>query len=182
MAWMIAEMESYKAKAERDGYAFSARLNGTSDIEWENVYYNGKTIFEIFPDTQFYDYTKNPARMLKQMPENYHLTFSYTGRNENVSKKVLAKGKNVAVIYNIKKGQPLPKTWNGYPVIDGDLTDYRPLDGEGVVVGLRWKIIANKAINDKIRNSSFVVQVTKLPERLRQIADASDNVHLVTIS
>ena len=86
MQWMIAEMKSYKAKAERDGYAFSARLNGTSDIDWEDVYFEGKNIMQHFPETQFYDYTKNPNRMLTEtMPDNYHLTFSYTGRNERAS-------------------------------------------------------------------------------------------------
>jgi hypothetical protein len=164
MNWMVAEMIAYKAKAKRDGYYFSARLNGTSDIEWENITLNGQTIFEIFPDVQFYDYTKNPARILAQMPDNYHLTLSYTGKNEYVCKKTLERGRNVAIIYNVKKGQPLPTQWNGYPVIDGDLTDYRPYDGEGVVVGLRWKDIANKENNNKIKQSHFVVQVVKVPE------------------
>jgi len=164
MRWMIAEMESYKLKAKKDGYYFSARLNGTSDIKWEEIKIDGKNIFEIFPDVTFYDYTKDAGRMLGGLPENYHLTFSYSGRNEEVSKKILAKGRNVAVIFNLKKGQSLPDTWNGYPVIDGDLTDYRPNDGNGVVVGLRWKNIANKENNDKIRNSCFVVQPNVLVE------------------
>ena len=164
MRWMIAEMESYKLKAKKDGYAFSARLNGTSDIEWENIRIDGKTIFEIFPDVQFYDYAKNANRILQQMPHNYHLTFSFNGKNEMISKKILGLGRNVAVIFNIKKGKALPTTWNGFKVIDGDLTDYRPNDGNGVVVGLRWKTIANKADNDQIRNSLFVVQPEKVTE------------------
>ena len=161
MRWVIAEMQSYQKKAAKDGYAFSARLNGTSDIAWENILIDNMNLMEIFPDVQFYDYTKNPARMQKNylLPENYHLTFSYTGRNEYVSKKLLAQGKNVAVIYNIKKGHSLPAEWNGFEVIDGDLTDYRPLDGEGVVVGLRWKDIADRQKNKTIRESQFVVQV-----------------------
>jgi hypothetical protein len=159
MQWIIAEMTAYKKKAENDGYAFSARLNGTSDIRWEDIQIDGKTLFEIFPDVQFYDYTKHPNRMLALLPDNYHLTFSYTGRNEPVSKRILKNGKNVAVIFNVKKGQPLPAEWNGFEVIDGDLTDYRPLDGEGVVVGLRWKDIADRQKNKTIKESRFVVQV-----------------------
>ena len=164
MRWMIAEMESYKLKAKRDGYAFSARLNGTSDIEWENVKFQGQTIFEIFPDVQFYDYAKNPDRFTPALPKNYHLTFSYTGKNDVKALNLLSLGYNVAVIFNIKKGKALPATWNGFEVIDGDLTDYRPNDGKGVVVGLRWKNIANKADNDKIRSSNFVVQPNVLIE------------------
>lgn len=163
MAMMIAEMKSYQKKAERDGYDFSARLNGTSDIEWEHIKYEGKTIFEHFPNVQFYDYTKNGGRMLHNLPENYHLTLSHTGKNEYICKKTLENGRNVAVIFNIKKTVNFPKTWNGFEVIDGDLTDYRPNDGQGVVVGLRWKRIANKEVNDKVRNSCFVVQVMNYP-------------------
>ena len=158
MRWVIAEMEAKQKKAEKDGYAFSARLNGTSDINWEEIEIDGKNIFDHFPNTVFYDYTKNAGRILQEMPTNYHLTFSFNGKNEMISKKILSTGRNVAVIFNVKKGQNLPATWNGYPVIDGDLTDYRPNDGNGVVVGLRWKNIANKQDNEQIKNSSFVVQ------------------------
>ena len=159
MNWMIAEMKAYQAKAERDGYDFSARLNGTSDIKWEDITHNGQNIMEIFPDVQFYDYTKFVNRFFSNIQKNYHLTFSYTGRNEAKAKRVLKNGNNVAVIFNVKKGKALPESWNGFPVIDGDLTDYRPNDGQGVVVGLRWKKIADKKVNDQIRNSRFVVQV-----------------------
>lgn len=161
MRWLVAELQSGVEKAARDGYAFSARLNGTSDIEWENYKLDGKTVFQLFPDVQFYDYTKNAGRMLKPIAPNYHLTFSYSGRNEEVSKKVLAKGQNVAVVFDTAD---FPETWNGYPVINGDLTDYRPLDGEGVVVGLKWKKIANKENDQKIRNSCFVVKTNVLAE------------------
>jgi len=159
MRWMIAEMQAYQKKAKYDGYAFSARLNGTSDIVWEDIKLDGKTIFEIFPDVQFYDYNKHPNRMLKLLPDNYHLTFSYTGRNKPIAKRVLKNGGNVAVIFNVRKGGKLPQTWEGFEVIDGDLTDYRPNDGKGVVVGLRWKNIANRQINNEIKQSQFVVQV-----------------------
>lgn len=161
MNWLVAEMKSAQAKAKRDGFYFSARLNGTSDIEWEHTYLDGKTIFEIFPEVQFYDYAKNPARMVAnaKLPANYHLTFSYTGKNKTVALKILESGKNVAVIFNTKNVEDFPTTWNGYPVINGDLTDYRPLDGNGVVVALKWKDIANRENNEKIKNSCFVEQL-----------------------
>lgn len=157
MRWMVKEMEYKQAKAKLDGYFFSARLNGTSDIRWENFKLDGKTIFEIFPDVLFYDYTKHIDR-IGNVPANYHLTFSFNGKNTLASKKILSEGGNVAVIFNIKKGADLPATWNGYEVVDGDLTDFRPYDPKGTVVGLRWKNIANKADNDAVRNSCFVVQ------------------------
>lgn len=179
MNWVVAEIKSYQAKAKRDGYDFSVRLNGTSDIDWTEIRLNGQTIFEIFPDVQFYDYTKNFRMYNKQLPKNYHLTFSYSGRNEKKSLELLSKGFNVAVVFNSPE---FPKKWNGYKVINGDLTDYRPLDGNGVVVGLKYKEMTNKELNEKLLNSCFVVQGVKYPERLKQIAQASNNVHLVTLS
>ena len=159
MDWLIAELISKQKKAKKDGYDFSVRLNGTSDIDWKNVYHNGKNIFELFPNVQFYDYTKNPA-IAENAPANYHITFSYTGYQKNVEycKDLLSKGKNVAVVFDVKDEKDLPTTFMNYPVINGDLTDYRPLDGQGVVVGLKWKTIANKALNDEIRSSCFVIR------------------------
>lgn len=154
MRWMVAEIISYQKKAEKDGYAFSCRLNGTSDIDWTEIYLDGKNIFEIFPDVQFYDYTKDAKRFVN-MPDNYHLTFSYSGRNEAMSKKLLAQGFNVAVVFDTPD---FPETWNGFPVINGDLTDYRPLDGSGVVVGLKYKKLADNDINEYVKNSCFVVR------------------------
>ena len=157
MDWLIAEIEAAKAKAKKDGFDFSVRLNGTSDIDWSAIRVNGKNIFELFSTVQFYDYTKNPNKF-KAIAPNYHLTMSYTGRNWQVCEMLLQKGFNVAVVFDVKKGKALPKTFNGYNVIDGDTTDYRPTDGKGVVVGLRWKVIANKDVNDHVRQSCFVVK------------------------
>lgn len=157
MRWLVAELKSAQTKAAKDGYDFSVRLNGTSDLNWNAYKLDGKTVFELFPNVQFYDYTKVPSRF-NNMPDNYHLTFSYTGYNWSDCKNVLDAGNNVAVIFNLKKGVALPTMFQGYKVIDGDLTDYRPNDGAGVIVGLRWKKIADKEVNEEIRNSNFVVQ------------------------
>ena len=162
MAWMIAEMQKYQRKAIKDGYGFSVRLNGTSDIDWANALYEGQNIFQIFPDVQFYDYTKNPNKF-NGKPTNYHLTFSYTGFNASSCKALLEQGQNVAVVFDTKKGKPMPAMFLGYPVIDGDLTDYRPNDGNGVIVGLRFKKIANKKDAATIQNQGmFVVKANEL--------------------
>jgi hypothetical protein len=160
MAWMVAEMKAYQMKAKKDGYAFSVRLNGTADIDWADKSEFGTTIFEIFPDVQFYDYTKNPHKFVNK-PENYHLTFSYTGRNWDTCKGLLDAGFNVAVIFDTTKKEQLPATFNGYEVINGDLTDYRPYDGKGVIVGLRYKECAHKNINKQLMDSCFVVKTVK---------------------
>lgn len=160
MEWLIAEIKRDKAKAKKDGYFFSVRLNATSDIDWNNVYYKGFNIFEIFPDVAFYDYTKNHNKF-DDIADNYHLTYSYTGRNWKQSEILLNKGFNIAVVFNVKNEKQLPKTWNGYKVINGDLTDYRIDDAKGIIVGLKWKNIANKGINEQIKKSIFVVQPTE---------------------
>jgi hypothetical protein len=167
MGWLVAELKAAQRKAIKDGFDFSVRLNGTSDLNWNAYKINGKTLFELFPNVQFYDYTKVVTRFI-DMPDNYHLTFSYTGYNWKECKTVLQGGNNVAVIFNIKKGQPLPTMFNGYRVIDGDLTDYRPNDGKGIIVGLRWKKIADKVTNDEVRNSNFVVQ-TIMSRKLQEV-------------
>lgn len=159
MQWLIAEIKVAQAKARKDGFFFSVRLNGTSDIDWANVLVNGKTIFEIFPDILFYDYTKNPNKFINIAP-NYHLTLSYTGRNWNVCKAMLQRGVNIAVVFNVKSENLLPKTFAGYDVINGDLTDYRIDDAKGIIIGLKFKRIANKVAEKQVLNSCFVIQPT----------------------
>ena len=157
MAWMIAEMKRAMAKAVKDGFYFSVRLNGTSDIDWSHIYYGGKNIFEIFPTTNFYDYTKNANKFVNK-PANYHLTYSYTGRNWKQCKALLEAGNNVAVVFNVKNEKEIPAMYKGYEVINGDLTDYRIDDGNGIIVGLKWKHIANKEAEQYVLNSCFVVK------------------------
>ena len=161
MAWLVAELNSHLNYATKIGLPFSVRLNGTSDIDWTKEYHNGWTIFEIFPETQFYDYTKIFDRFYNK-PTNYHLTYSYTGRNVEKCVGLLDLAYNVAVIFDIKKGHALPKTWKGFEVIDADLTDARFLDPKGTVTGLKWKRIANRQIETEIRNSLFVVKPNDL--------------------
>lgn len=161
MQWVIAEMTKYQTQATKDDFGFSARLNCTSDIDWAHVYVNGKTIFELFPNAQFYDYTKIPTKF-HMKPENYHLTFSYTGRNGSIAQRLLKQGFNVAVVFDTLKGQALPETFMGYKVVDGDLTDYRPNDGKGVIVGLRFKRIADQEAQKEVIKSDFVVNVAEL--------------------
>jgi hypothetical protein len=157
MAWMIAEIKSTRAKAQKDGFYFSVRLNGTSDIDWENVKINGKTIFEIFPDIQFYDYTKNHHKFINLAP-NYHLTYSYTGRNWDLCETLLKRGHNIAMVFDVKNEKQLPAMYKGYNVINGDLTDYRIADAKGIIIGLKFKHIANKEAERNVLNSVFVIK------------------------
>ncbi|MBO89038.1 MAG: hypothetical protein CMP14_05910 [Rickettsiales bacterium] len=123
------------------------RLNLTSDIAWETIKNEqGQTLFQKFPETTFYDYTKSFQRMAQSLgkhndfPENYHLTFSRSEHNDSLCQMVLELGGNVAVVFR----NQLPKTWKGYEVVNGDETDLRFLDKRGVIVGLIEKGMAKK--------------------------------------
>lgn len=146
------------------------RLNGTTDIPFENItvksplknsYYTN--IFEAFPNITFYDYTKNPRRVLINNWPNYHLTFSRaeTKQNQKWSSHLLELGFNVATVFEkslfekvvsdgfiIHKGRKIN-------VVNGDLTDLRFLDGSFSIIALKAKGDANKDI------SGFVVRNLK---------------------
>ena len=143
------EISSSIKTATKKGMQSVFRLNLTSDIAWESVFFNEeqpKTIFDKFPSTQFYDYTKSFKRMAqylgknKEFPTNYHLTFSRSETNDKLCEMVLEMGGNVAVVFR----NQLPQTWKGYEVINGDENDLRFLDKQGVVVGLIEKGMAKK--------------------------------------
>jgi hypothetical protein len=128
-----ADIRKLVSKAKRLGMTPMVRLNGTSDIRWE---VEAPELFEEFSDVQFYDYTKLPNR--KDLPANYHLTFSYSGANERYAafaQVAISNGLNVAVVFR----NALPETFLGLPVVSGDESDVRPFDPDGVVVGLTAK-------------------------------------------
>ncbi len=159
MSLLVKEITMYRNRAKRKGRAFAVRINGTSDLSLEIFKFEGKNILELFPDVQFYDYSKIPNRVkLVQKYSNYDLTLSYTGYNWDDCENALQSGVRVAVIFDVLRNKALPKTFNGYDVADGDLTDYRPKDKKNVIVGLRWKQIKNRLTNKQIRNSPFVVK------------------------
>jgi hypothetical protein len=133
---LCSEITKAERKAIREGKQLTMRLNGTSDLQWEIFKaFEGKTIFEAFPNVIFYDYTKIAKRNPKPFA-NYSLTFSAADGNDADVAEAIQKGMNVAVVF---AGNDLPTEWNGKPVIDGDTDDLRFLDPQGVIVGLRAK-------------------------------------------
>lgn len=148
MEWLVKDIELAFKQSEKKGMIPVFRLNGTSDISWEKyeVVRNGKTyknIFEAFPFFQFYDYTKILGRKATNI-HNYHLTFSAADGNDADVKKAIEQGYNVATVFGLKKTQPMPETYNGITVFNGDDSDLRFLDPKGVIVGLYAKGRAKK--------------------------------------
>jgi hypothetical protein len=124
------------------------RLNGTSDIRWETVKVgNFPNIMAMFPDVTFYDYTKIPNR--RGLPQNYHLTFSLADGNDDLARRAIENGMNVAVVF---AGKTLPETFMGLPVINGDETDLRFLDPKRVIVGLKAKGKAKRDTTGFVRH------------------------------
>lgn len=150
----IAQLKDEIRKGKKKFNRFVVRLNGTSDIAWEN-----ENIFQTEKETQFYDYTKRAKRMISfldgKMPANYHLTFSRSENNDALCDIVLRKGGNVAMVFKdhekvIKRGT---YTFKGrkYKVINGDEHDLRFLDPKNCIVALKAKGKARKDL------SGFVV-------------------------
>jgi len=115
-------------RTRKAGKSLAVRLNGTSDIDWVKLGIIGE-----FPEIQFYDYTKVPARAAQwargELPSNYHLTFSRSDTNAVVAQRLLAMGANVAVVVGHKVKVDFEAL--GKVALNGDLHDARFLDGKG---------------------------------------------------
>ena len=143
MMQLFKNIKALIKKAESKGLKPLVRLNGTSDIRWENVPFESyDNIFEAFPNVQFYDYTKDANR--KDLPVNYDLTFSYSGVSTFAPyvEKAQSKGLRMAVVF--RKIENIPLTFKGITVVSGDNSDVRHLDDQGVIVGLYAKGAAKR--------------------------------------
>lgn len=171
---MSRHIARHYAQACSQGLTLCVRPNGSSDIAYEGLHFQvspelagelartcsqpivpGRhTIFSLFPFVQFVDYTKLAGRFDRQLPSNYHLTFSRSEDNETEARALLARGVNVAIVFS----GPLPRKWYFHRVIDGDKHDLRHLDPRssrgGVVVGL-----SPKGARAKRDTSGFVVRL-----------------------
>lgn len=151
IAMIRAEVKMFEARAKKQNFVLLVRLNGTSDIRWENY-----DIIQSCPAVQFYDYTKLANR--RNVPANYDLTFSYSGvpAYQTQVRLALAADMRMAVVFG-KRSTVESMLANGTPflgltVVDGDDTDIRHIDPKGAAVALYAK---GKAKQD---TSGFVVR------------------------
>lgn len=139
MEQLYADVKSFVSYCAKRGIQPCVRLNGTSDIRWELIIVKGhNNIMQAFPTVQFYDYTKISNR--RNLPSNYHITWSFSKANEAYAKQheiAKANGMNIAVVFRDKAS--IPTEYLGLPTIDGDRDDLRFLDPNGVVVALYAK-------------------------------------------
>lgn len=160
MRALIADIHEFALQARKLRMKPCIRLNGTSDIRWEDIatpvttfrkrnvlttYKPAANIFAAFPRIQFYDYTKLPNRRRALGIANYHLTFSYSHRASFAPHVVRAlqtygNAVNFAVVFAGKA----PAHFLGREVISGDSTDLRFLDAPARTVALTAKGNAKK--------------------------------------
>lgn len=168
------------------------RLNVYSDVPWERVAPWLFTEFKGEPYEKggvahgFYDYSKLPGR---KTPENYDLTFSFSGSNWPFVVSELRRGRRAAVVFfmpdspemrrigkggltdeqyakvkaAIRRPYYAGQKWYGLPVVDGDLDDVRPRDPGQCWVGLTWKPTKGSA---GVRPRTFVLYCYLIDGRL----------------
>ena len=162
---LVSEIKALVKRADKLGLKATVRLNGTSDIRYENIgftfegiYY--RNIFECFPDIQFYDYTKIPNRFksvngASDFPSNYDLTFSYSNKPgfEKYNQRALDNGYRIAAVFEDVKTIPL--TFHKKPVLSGDDNDLTFTKPKGSILGLYAK--GTKALIQSGLDSNFII-------------------------
>jgi len=130
MLTLKGEIAALLHKATKQGKKLAMRLNGTSDLDWSEVY-------NSFPMVQFYEYTKR-MDLVKKIDKLDNVTATFS-KHENHTldnvKHLVNKGINVAVVFK----DVVPSKLIDVRVIDGDKHDRRFEDRQGSIIGLKLK-------------------------------------------
>ena len=160
IAQLIHEITLFEKLCKKNGVECWIRLNVLSDVRWE-LMQNG-AIPQRFPNVNFYDYTKISKR-LKKLPANYQLMFSYSKAEDYQTyvEQALQTDVPMSVVFL----GPMPKTFLGKEVVNGDVSDILNLYQRGKIIGLTYKVAKAKAGEDKVdpRKSNFVVDTNRIP-------------------
>lgn len=160
------------------------RLNGTSDIPYENIkiklndllqykrlnnakhknvfmsfIQNNKikeslNIMNIFKDVQFYDYTKFPLNKRPKAIKQANYDLTFS-RSENNENNAFKYLKSGSGRSAFVFSHKLPKVYKGYKVINADKSDLRFLEDKNVISGLIFKG-TKKDLKEGIK-SNFVI-------------------------
>jgi len=147
------EINKATDKANKKGQKIALRLNTFSDLDF--VYLLKKYCEvdllndDFYKNVIVYDYTAILGKVKKYLGTRYHLTLSRKEDNEQDIIEALNAGGNVSVVFL----DELPKTYKGFKVVDGDVTDLEMTKFKNVVLGLRAK--GKEAKND---TSGFIVR------------------------
>ena len=158
-AQILAEIDKAERKAVKTGMPALFRLNGTSDLDFSDIY-------KARPNSQFYDYSKELSRVRKNTLTNYDLTFSgsmYSKQSRAALRKAVTAGHRIAMAFNTKliasDALTIPDNLANF-----DKTDLRHLDGK--VIGALTRKGSNKKQRayDDAQNHSFFVTSTNLKQ------------------
>ena len=149
-AMLLSEVLTHAKYCAKHDLRCAVRLNGTTDIRWENKLWDAMVSLHREHGVQWYDYTKIANRMVPDL-SIYDLTFSYSGVEEyqRFADTAIAMGMRMAVVFRYRT--QIPKTFMGMDVVDGDDSDLRFIEPQGVVSALYAK---GKAVRD---TSGFVI-------------------------
>ena len=140
------ELEKRQAKFGRRGARW--RVNVSDDLRLELL---APGLFSVAP--RAYTYTKfSPS----ERPGRGDFRIVYSASERTTDAEIVAwcnDGHRVAVVFDVKMGRPLPATWNGTPVVDGDITDDLWVHPAGAIVGLRAK--GTLAVRNMMRARGF---------------------------
>ena len=126
LALLCYEIDDLLRKAYKQGKKLAIRLNGTSDLDWSEVYKN-------YPSVQFYEYTKIYDRHINY--QNVVIVRSASDLTEpSEIKNWLAIGFSVAKVF-----KSVPKQWHNIPVVNGDKHDRVWEHPRGSIIGLELK-------------------------------------------
>ncbi len=173
---LLEEIDRFIRRCERAGKRPAIRLNGTTDIQWENLIAlhpsrEDNNIFDMYPNVTFYDYTKILKRFDRTLPSNYTLVFSGSLASE-ISRAMTLEALERFIPTALVFRDELPGSVSIAPykylinVINGDEHDLLPVHLEdhksfAVVIGLKAK---GKAKKDQ---SGFVLDFKRLPKMIR---------------
>jgi hypothetical protein len=160
---IASDIVQLKNAAECLNLQFCVRLNGLSDLRWEESdfaltsFKGNPTLMQLFPDVVFYDYTKIPYghRPAWTSVDNYHITFSFDGSEQDIPNAldVLDHGHNVNVVYNQNGYDALKPRIDahslhkfGAPMYDNEAHDLRFADVSPIVLISREKGYSKIAI------------------------------------
>lgn len=133
-------LEVTKINKKKSSLIPCIRLNGTTDIPWENF-----DIIQKNPNIMYYDYSKSKKRVLQNNLKNYHLVFSRSETNNEDCREILRNNKSIAVVVTkeLKNRLLIDPTIN-YNLVDGDLHDLIFKHAEGSIILLKSKGDGNK--------------------------------------
>lgn len=142
MRTLVEDLNAMQHEADFHGMKLAIRLNGTSDIAFERELLDGKTVFEMYPRAQFYDYCRWPPQH-RRVPGNWHLTFSLADDPLSYALEHLRAGRDVAAVVPEKDRAEAPGWFalgdTTVNVVDGELHDLRFLDPAPSLVLLKPK-------------------------------------------